>query len=519
MSESTHNILNSNRIAKNTLFLYIRMLFSLLVSLYTSRVVLHTLGVVDYGIYNVVGGFVALFGTLNTSLSASMQRFYNYYIGQESTDGVVRTYRTGRIIHLVFIVIVALVLEPLGIWYVNHILVLPADRLLATNILLQSTIVSLLILIIQIPYISLVLAYEKMDFYALLSIASVVLRLLLVICLPHIPYDKLMVFAGINLILAVFELAMYYIFCRRHMPFVFLSKPPVERVLLRDLLSFSGWNVVGTFAYILKYEGVNMFLNFFFGPIVNAARGIAYQVQNAIQNFAGNISTAFRPQIVNAHAAHNEQHVVKLFFAETKALYILMLTIIMPLIFEMDCVLHLWLGDIVPDRSTVFTILVLADVLVTVINQPCNHIVFATGNITAYQIVSSVISVLLLPVAWVGLHFGCDATYVFVVLIGFSILNQAACVYLANRHISFGIWLYIKCIVIRYLLCIAINIAALYAVTTLVETSYWRLLLTCTVSVLLNALLGYTIVFNRDERTHLLLLLKKALPHAKQNQP
>lgn len=519
MQETSHNILNSNRIAKNTLFLYIRMLFSLLVSLYTSRVILHTLGVVDYGIYNVVGGFVALFGTLNTSLSAGMQRFYNYYIGQENTDGVIRTYRTGRIIHLAFIALVALVLEPLGIWYVNHILVLPADRLLATNILLQSTVVSLLVIILQIPYTSLVLAYEKMDFYALLSVFSVVLRLLLVICLPYIPCDKLMAFAGMNLLLAVFEFAMYYIFCRRRMPLVFSSKPPVEKVLLHDLLSFSGWNVVGTFAYILKYEGVNMFLNFFFGPIVNAARGIAYQVQNAIQNFAGTISTAFRPQIVNAYAAHDEPHVVKLFFAETKALYILMLTMIMPLIFEMDCVLHLWLGDVVPERSTVFTILVLADVLVTVINQPCNHIVFATGNITAYQVVSSVISLLLLPVAWLGLRLGCDATYVFVVLIGFSILNQAACVYIANRHISFGIWLYIKRIVARYLLCIAVNAGALYTVTSLVGASYWRLLLTCTVSVLLNALLAYTIVFNREERARLLLLMRKALPHTKQPLP
>lgn len=502
---------NNKRIAKNTIFLYIRMFFALIVSLYTSRVVLQTLGVVDYGVYNVVAGFVSLFSFLNATLSASMQRFYNYELGAVGDNGVAGIYVTGLRVHLIFAAIVVLLLETFGIWYVNHIMVVPPERLFAANVQFQVAVIALVCLILQIPYVGLIMAYEKFDYYAIVSVIEVVLKLLIVLVLPLFPYDKLIVYALLTLVVSVGAFLLYYIYSLRYFSFVFHTDSQFDRATFRKMSVFAGWNMVGTFAYIFKYQGVNLLLNFYFGPIVNAARGVAYQVQNAVMGFSGNITTAFRPQVVNSYAANDIKHAVNLVFMESKVCFVLLSTLIVPLIFELNYVLHLWLGDVVPLDTQLFTALVLVDGLVTCLIPPCNHIMFATGKLKYYQISASIINMLLIPAAWAGLHLGYDAEYVFGLLIIFSIINLASCVYFSNREVHFGIWRYVREVVVPFIFCVVIDALCLFPIYYFLPSSFGRLLLICIASVCVNILLSLFVILKKSEREHVLLLIRNKI--------
>lgn len=495
---------NNNRIAKNTMFLYIRMFFVLIVSLYTSRVVLNTLGVSDFGVYNVVGGFVSLFGFLNSTLSSSMSRFFNYEGGQRGEDGVRDVYTAGFWIHVLLAVVVLILLETFGLWYINNVMVVPADRLHAANILFQYSIFSMTLVILEIPYTSAIMSYERMDFYALVSIIDVVLKLLIVLALPFIPYDKLISFATLTLIITVANFLLYFIYAKKNFAALKLGGK-VNKVLFRSFLSFSGWNLVGTFAFMLKGQGLNMILNVFFGTLINAARGVAYQINGAIHGFSTNISTAFRPQIVDSYSKKNNERVLKMFFSESKVCYCLILVLIVPIIIEIDYILHLWLGEAVPEYANVFASLVLVDMLVCTLNTPVTQVTFSTGNIKTYQIVSSCINLLLLPVCYIFLKIGFDATSVFVITIIFSIVNQIGCLICMKKVFAYSMHSYLKSVVIPLAVITILLPIVPYLISIYMATSFLRLFLICILDVILAFCLIWGFVLNDKEK----LLVKK----------
>lgn len=427
---------NNKRIAKNTIFLYVRMLFVLFVSLYTSRVVLSTLGVDNYGIYNVVAGFVSMFGFLNVTLSSSMQRFYNFESSVEGKNGYLKVYSTGLIIHLIVAVLLVILLETFGLWYLNNIMVVPEERLTAANFVYQASILSMVFVVLQIPYSGAIMADERMDFYAIVSIIDVLLKLIAVIALPKLPYDKLITYGCLMLAITIFDTGLYFIYAKRKVLDIKV-RISLEKSLFKSILFFSGWNLLGTFAFLLKGQGVNILLNAFFGTIINAARGIAYQVNSAISGFSANLSTAFRPQIVSSYALNDFPRTRKLFFFESKVCFALLLTLMIPVIIEMKYLLHLWLGDIVPECTEIFSILVLVDSLICSLNTPCTQVAFAVGNIKDYQIFSSVVNVCLLPVCWIFLKLDYDSVSVFVVTILFSVINQIVCLIRVNKIFRF----------------------------------------------------------------------------------
>ncbi|MBQ0089070.1 MAG: hypothetical protein KBT27_07045, partial [Prevotellaceae bacterium] len=487
------------RIAKNTIFLYIRMFFVLIVSLYTSRVVLNTLGISDYGVYNVVGGFVSLFGFLNATLSASMQRFFNFEGGQRGEDGVRDVYTAGFWIHVLLAVVILILLESFGLWYINNVMVVPADRLHAANILFQYSIFSMALVILEIPYTSAIMSYERMDFYALVSIIDVVLKLLIVLALPFIPYDKLISYATLTLIITVANFLLYFIYAKKNFLALKLGHG-VNKSLFRSFLSFSGWNLVGTFAYMLKGQGINMILNVFFGTIINAATGVAYQISSAVNGFSSNISTAFRPQIVDSYSKNNNERVLKMFFSESKVCYCLILVLMVPVIIEIDYILHLWLGDAVPEYANNFASLVLIDMLVCTLNTPVTQVTFSTGNIKTYQIVSSCINLLLIPVCYIFLKMGFDAISVFVITIIFSIINQVGCLLCMKKVFAYSMRAYFKSVVIP-LAAITILLPIIpYLISVIMETSFLRLFLICIVDVVLAFCLIWWIVLNSKEQ-------------------
>jgi len=506
------NVSTNKRIAQNTLFLFLRMLFILFVSLYTSRVVLNTLGVEDYGVYNVVAGFVALFGFFNATLSSSMQRFYNYEGAHDLNDGYHKVYSTGMIIHVVLGLVIFLLLETMGLWYVNEVMIIPADRIFAANVVYQSAIVSMLFVILQIPYIGAIMAKERMNYYAIISMIDVILKLIAIVVLPYLPFDKLIVYSIITLIISIFDFICYFIFAKRKI----LTKAIVlhiDKPLFQSMLSFSGWNLVGTFAFLLKGQGLNMLLNVYFGPIVNAARGIAFQVNGAVNGFSANISTAFRPQIVNTYASSEYDRTKYLMFAESKICYVLMCLLVVPIILEVNQLLHLWLGCEIPNQTGIFAILVLVDSLICTLNTPCSQVAFASGRINKYQIATSIVNLGLIPISWLFLYLGYDALCVFIITIVFSVVNQLVCLVQLKRIFAYGLRDYlisviIPCCVITILLPIIPTI--IHCVMT---ESIGRLICVLISDIIMGAVLMYYVILSRSERNRLLHRVSELLRH------
>jgi len=490
---------NNKRIAKNTIYLYVRMFFVLIVSLYTSRVVLNTLGVSDFGVYNVVGGFVSLFGFLNTTLASSMSRFFNYEGGQRGEEGVREVYTAGFWIHVLLAVVVLILLETFGLWYVNNVMVVPDDRLHAANILFQYSIFSMTLVILEIPYTSAIMSYERMDFYALVSIIDVVIKLLIVLALPFIPYDKLISFATLTLIITVVDFLFYFIYAKRKFRALKLYDK-VNKTLFKSFLSFSGWNLLGTFAFMLKGQGLNMILNVFFGTVINAARGVAYQIYGAIIGFSGNISTAFRPQIVDAYSKTNNDRVLKLFFSESKICYCLILVLIVPIIIEIDYILHLWLGDAVPEYANIFAVLVLIDMLVCTLNTPVTQVTFSTGKIKTYQVINSSINLLLLPVCWLFLKMGYEASSVFVITIIFSVVNQIACLYCMKKVFSYSVREYLSNVIIPLAAITILLPVCPFLLGRYMDTSFLRLALVCVSDVMISGILMWLLILKKHEK-------------------
>lgn len=490
---------NNSRIARNTAFLYARMVLVLIVGLYTSRVVLNVLGASDFGVYNVIAGFVALFSFLNATLSSSLQRYYNYEGGRSGEEGYASVFSVGFRVHLIMALVVILLLETFGLWYINNIMVLPEGRLTAANLLFQFSVLSLALVIIQVPFSGAVIAKERMDFYAIISIVEVLLRLVLVILLPHIPFDKLIVYALIQLFITVLNFSIYICYTKSKFTFIRVSRY-VDKTMLRSILSFSGWNLLGSLAFLLKSHGVNLILNAFFGTIVNAARGVATQISGAIMGFSHNISMSFRPQLVGSYAVGNTKRTYNLFLTQSKVCYCLILMLITPVVLEMDYLLRLWLGDAVPEYTNVFAALVLVDAMISTLNTPVTQVVYATGNIKSYQIFSSLVNILLLPACWIFMKLGFDAWVAFVVTIVFSVICQIVCLLIMHSVFNYSYWDYIKRIVIP---CASMTLLVPILPLTIVYTiddSFLRLLLISLASFVVTVSLLYYVFLSSAEK-------------------
>lgn len=507
------------------------MFFILAVSLYTSRVVLRTLGVSDYGVFNVVAGFVSMFGFLNVTLASSLQRFYNYERqpvgdqssgrGEKKTDLVSasvahyrRVYAAGMTIQLSLAFLLLVLMETVGWWYVNHVMVVPAERLLAANVAYQMALFSLLFVVLEIPYTAAIMAREYFDYYAMVGIAEVVLRLVAVIALPWLPWDKVMALATMTLAITVVRFLLYFIYAKRKiLKANFLScmkggaGAETDKAagvggtpLLRRMLSFSGWNLLGTFAMLMKGQGVNMLLNVFFGTVVNAARAVAFQVNAALTGFSNNVAMSFQPQIVGSYANGDRDRVMRLFHAESRICFVLMAVLITPLVLEMDYVLGLWLGDAVPPQAQVFTALVLIDSLLCMFEMPCTQVAYAVGRIRDYKVVPSIVGLLLLPSAWVALHLGVPAVTVFELTIVFTVLQLTASLLMLHRIFNYSFAGYTLRVLLPCVLFAVLNVACPLLVRQSMDSSWLRLLGVCAVDVVLGVVLAYALVLDASEK-------------------
>lgn len=299
---------NNKRIAKNTLLLYVRMLFTMAISLFTSRVILNTLGVEDYGIYNVVGGVVAMFGFINGSMSSATQRYITFALGKEDKNRLQKVFSTTLQIHTLIAGIIVLLGETIGLWFLYNIIQIPADRMDAAFWILQCSIMSTVIMIISVPYNADIIAHEKISAFAYLSILEVILKLAIVYMLVVFPFDKLIVFAFLMLAVQLLIRFCYSIYCNRHFEETKYTHV-CDKDLFKEMTEFAGWSMFGNLSAVLYGQGLNVLLNVFFGPVVNAARAVALQVQNSIQGFVGNFQMAINPQITKTYArGGHERH-------------------------------------------------------------------------------------------------------------------------------------------------------------------------------------------------------------------
>lgn len=440
--------MSSNRnIAKNAAFLYIRMFLIMGVTLYTSRIILNALGVSDYGLYTIVAGIVAMFGFINGAMTSSTQRYLSFDIGKKDDEQLKKTFSTSLIIHFIIGVLVLLVGETLGLWYINYKLVYPEDRTFAVNVVFHFSLLTLFFNIIQVPYNSLILARERMNIYAVVSILEAALKLLIAFVILHYGDDKLILYGGLTFIVSIIVRSVYQGYCRMNFTeskFKFIY----DRKYFRELLFFSSWNMFGSLSLVAKNQGVNIVLNLFFGTVVNAAYGLAIQVQSAVTQFVTSFQSALNPPIVKGYASNNRNRSLHLVFLGARFSFFAVMVLSFPIIIYPELILHVWLGKIVPEYAESFLQLSLLSLIIDSLSGPFMTGIQATGRIRIYQIVVGSLNLCIPILTFFLFKMGYPPTVAYIVLIVFSLLSFILRAIVLKRFYEFSMRIFITDVII-----------------------------------------------------------------------
>lgn len=492
------NSSNNKRIAKNTLLLYFRTLFIMLISLYTSRVVLNTLGVTDYGIYNVVGGIVAMFSVISGSLSSAISRFITYELGHGDFEKLKRIFSTSINIQIGISFVILILGESFGVWFLNAKLNIPSERMMAANWVLQCSLASFVIGLISVPYNACIIAHEKMSVFAYISILEAILKLTVVYMLLISPYDKLSTYAVLLVAVALLIRLTYGFYCKRHFEesryrFVY------DKPLIKEMTGFAGWSFFGNGAYMLNTQGVDMLINVFFGVTFNAARGVASQVQNAVMQFVNNFTVAINPQITKSYAIGDMQYLYKLVCHGAKYSYFLLLVFVVPIVCEADYILQLWL-KVVPEHAPIFLRLTMFGALSLLLGNTVYTAVFATGNIKKYQLWVTIVGCLVFPFSWIAFKCGLPASATYVIYIAIYYVLVFVRLFIAKRLLGIPVVMYIKEVVLRTLVVSLFSFALPLLVLYEMPQGFGRLCLICFVSLLSTFIFIYLLGLGKSER-------------------
>lgn len=489
---------NNKRIAKNTLLLYIRMFFTMLIGLYTSRFVLKVLGVQDYGIYEVVGGIITFFTFLNATMAAATQRFLNFEIGRGDHERLHKVFCTALNIHIIIAVIIVLVAESVGIWFIDNKLNIPADRIFAAHVVFQCSLLTAVLSITQVPYNALIIAHERMGVYAYVSVISSILKLLLVLLISVISFDHLILFAVFMFVKEAIVLGTYRIYC--------LSKFQESKYellwnmsLVKEIGGFAGWNLSAHLVNMAKNQGVNILLNIFHGPILNAARGIASQVQGTLLQFSDNFQIATVPQITKRYAAGDLAGSNNLIIQGSKISILLFIIVMLPIIIEIRTLLGLWLVD-VPPHAIIFTHLCLIASLCNALSGLLVYGALATGNVKKYQIVmSSIISLQFFSV-WVLFSMGVQPEVMYITEMLCYIVALFARLTLLKGMIQFPVARYLNEVVLKCLLVFALSFIIPYYLHTIIDGWFVRIVCVFLSSILISIVLAYLLALTKNEK-------------------
>lgn len=497
MSNQTSD--NNKRIAKNTLLLYVRMLFTMAVSLFTSRVILNTLGVEDYGINNVVGGIVTMFSVLSGSLSSSISRFITFELGKGNIERLKTIFSTGVNIQLGMSVLIIIIAEAVGIWFLNTKMNIPTDRMVAANWVFQCAILTFVLNLLSVPYNAAIIAHEKMSAFAYISVVEVSLKLIIVYMLMISPFDRLETYAVLLLLVGAVIRFIYGYYCKRHFEectyhFVF------DKPVLKEMTGFAGWNFLGNGAYMLNTQGVNILMNLYFGVAVNAARGIATQVDAALKQFVNNFTTAVNPQITKSYAQGDLDYMHKLVCRSAKFSAFLMMFFAVPIILETNTILTIWLKT-VPDYAVIFLQwIIISSFMDTVLANSLVTSMFATGKIKRYQIIVTTIGCLVFPLSWIAFKLGFEPQVGYILYFIIYTILLFVRLYLLKDMVKLPVMMYIREVLYKLAPIIVVGFSIPGILILTMDAGWLRLILVCLLSVLVTAASEYFIGLSNKEK-------------------
>lgn len=494
-----NNSSNNKRIAKNSIFMAIRMVFVLGITLYTTRVILNILGVEDYGVYNVVCGFVSMFAFLNISMSNGIQRFFNFELGKNGVDGANKVYNTALLIQFILAIIIIILTESLGLWYLHNKMVIPDGRMFAAEWIFQFSVMSFLFIIMQAPYAAAVMAHERMDFYAIVSVLDAVLKLGIVFAIPVLPGDKLIVYGLLYSLINILNFVIYYIYCKKNFAEIKIKRY-FDKSLFQSMLGFSGWNIFGSISGVMKEQGINLVINLFFGPVVNAARGVAAQINGGLQSFVSNITTPVRPQVVQSYARGEYVRTMNLTYSVSKLSCCFLYLCALPVVLEIDYILRLWLGNTIPDHTNTFVIIVILTSFVNNLNAAVSGVIHASGKMMVYQTVSSTISLMCVPCSYFGLKFGMSPEFALLMVMGWAAISQIASLFILKTIVSYSIRDYLKSVLWPLLAVMIVTFWPALFIHEYMTSGFIRFLIVGITSVSVSSLGIYYIALNRSER-------------------
>lgn len=437
------NSSSTKRIAKNTTLLYIRMMVVMLINLYAVRLVLNALGVEDYGIYNVIAGVITMLYSISSVLSTATQRFYSYSVGENTLERLRNIFSTSAYIYVILSVIVLLLGETIGLWFVNTQLVIPADRMNAANWIYQFSIFSFIATIMQVPYSAATIAHEDMGVFSIISTAETVLKLISISLLFIVPLDRLIIYGAALLLISILVLISYIVVGLKKYPECRYQKP-TEKALFKELLSFSGWSLFGSLAGVGMSQVNTILVNIFFGPLVNAARAISYQFNMALSSFVGSFILAIRTPMIRSYAEDSHLYLNKIFNLSNKFIYYCLLMICIPLFFEMNTVLSLWLKTTDP-QTVLFSRLMVVYTLIMSLSNPIAIIIQATGHVKEYNIPVETLTLLCVPATYILFKMGFPAYSTFIAMIIVAVVAHVVrLICLKKYYMSFSYSEYIK---------------------------------------------------------------------------
>ncbi len=484
--------------------LYIRMLFGMLVSLYTSRVVLNTLGVEDYGIYNVVGGVVAMFSMISSSLSSAVSRFLTFSLGKGDKEYLKKIFSTSLLIHLSMGGIILILAESIGLWFLNTHLTIPEHRLYAANWVFQASVFSFLFSLLGVPFNASIIAHEHMQAFAYIGILDIVLRLFIVILIAYMPFlaDSLIVYALLLLAVCISVQCVYWVYCRKH----FMEcrfRILFDGKCWKEMSAFAGWNFIGCTALLLKDQGVNILMNIFIGPVVNAARGIATSVNTAVTSFAGNFMTALNPQITKSYAAGDDVYMFSLVERGARFSFYILLILALPILLETDFILTLWLKQY-PEHTVNFVRLILMLSMCDTLSNTLINLQLSTGKIRNYQLAVGGTLLLNFPLSYVCLKMGFPPEATYIVALFISAACMVLRLFFLRRMVQLPIRRFIKNVCLNVFIVSLISVGVSYIIYIQLPLSgWWHFVMTTAICMICCALSVFYIGCSKNERQFL----------------
>lgn len=495
-------MVDNKRIAKNTFLLYVRMIILMFVNLYTSRIILESLGVNDYGVYNVVGGFVGMFAIISNSLSTAISRYLTFTLGKNEQDTLKEVFSTSIIIQLILCCIVLLLVETFGVWFLNTKLNIPIDSTFAANWVLQFSLVSFIFNLLNVPYNAVIIAHERMKAFAYIGIIEGFANLLVAFIVLWANCNKLILYASLTCFISVCIRLIYTLYCKHNFDECsFVLK--FYKQHFSDMFGFAGWNFIGSASGLLRSQGLNILFNIYNGPVVNAARGLSVQVEIAVTKFTSSFYTAVQPQITKTIATNEYSGANILACRSSRLAFFLLCLLCIPIIFNVDYILSIWLKEI-PQYTSEFVVVILLMTLVESFSQPLIHLMLATGDIKTYQIAVGFVVLLSFFVGWGLLWLGYSPIFVQASIIIFSVIALFVRVNFLRKMVCFPAKYFYLNTVIRCLCLLSAICILSFIVNRYFHSSFFGFLISVSLIELISVTLIFLFGLHSSERNFIL---------------